>query len=331
MTHASTDRRMQNRLLTMIGNTPFAISVAAKGVLMRALCTGVVFAMALGTAAGAQANDYSILNGPVLRGADHRPASLPDYPTTSLSMRWDGLYAGGQFGRTMGGFNYGNGVTSLVDYILRNTLVLGHVRDWTTLPKDDTTSTSYGGFIGYNVMFDDAVVGAEINYNRLNMNSGAADSISRIFQDDSLAPAGHHFFYATTIDGSATVRVTDVATVRARAAFAYDRFLPYAFLGLAIGRADVKRTATVEYTRTDFPDVTDPVTPPIAPVNFGPVTRTEDSKGVFTYGYTAGLGIDILVTPYIFVRGEWEYIQFTSFKDVDVKFNTVRAAVGVKF
>jgi opacity protein-like surface antigen len=52
---------------------------------------------------------------------------------------------------------------------------------------------------------------------------------------------------------------------------------------------------------------------------------------VFAYGYTAGVGIDIAVLPNVFVRAEWEWIQFSSFRDLNVHFNTVRTAIAVKF
>ena len=33
----------------------------------------------------------------------------------------------------------------------------------------------------------------------------------------------------------------------------------------------------------------------------------------------------------LFMRGEWEYIQFMSVKDIDTTINTVRVGLGYKF
>ncbi len=190
--------------------------------------------------------------------------------------------------------------------------------------------SSYGVFLGYNVQFEQAVVGLELTYNRIRTNQSVADSLSRTFGDDTNAPTGHHFFYDTTVGGSASVALTDYGTIRARAAVEFGKFLPYAFGGIAIGRGDVTRSAFVTYTRTDIPDVTDPVTPPIAPSTF-PLTTSSESGNKIFYGYTMGLGIDFAVLPNVFVRGEWEWVDFVSFKDIKIQLNTVRAGVGVRF
>lgn len=321
----------RNGLLTMIGNTPFAISASADSQRMRVMRLVLIVAMLLGAAATAAANDYSALNGPVLRGTESEPPPrVSERPNAAVRFRWEGLYLGGQVGHTMASFDYANGVDSLVNYILRNDVVLGHVQGWTTLPKDDTAALSYGAFIGYNSQWEDAVLGVELNYNRTSLNSSASDTITRSFQDDTGAPTNHHFFYSATIAGNATVRVTDFATVRARAGWSIGEFLPYAFAGLAIGRADVRRSATVTYTRTDSPD--DPGTnPPLPSVTIGPTTRSEVANGVFTYGYAAGLGVDVALMPNLFLRAEWEYVRFTSFEDINASFNTARAAIGLKF
>jgi opacity protein-like surface antigen len=290
-------------------------------------------AMAIGVAAPATAADWKQLSEPVLRGSEtiEPPRYKPGYP---VHFRWEGLYLGGQIGRTESGADFSTGVSSLVSYILRHDVVGNHVVDWTTLPKDSTVVGSWGGFLGYNLQWDEAVIGFELNYNRIKVDHAVADSLTRSFNDDAVAPAGHHFFYTATVAGSASVAVTDYGTVRARAAWAYGRLLPYIFGGLAIGRGTVTHSATVSYTRTDTPDATTPPTPPITPIptfNFGPVTRSETLSNRVFYGYTAGLGIDIAVLPNVFVRGEWEYIEFTTLPDVKLHFNTLRAGLGIKF
>jgi opacity protein-like surface antigen len=302
---------------------------------MRLMRAAIVGLLMIGCPAGAAAQDMSILNEPVLRGSDLDAAPRVSYqPGSPVVFRWEGLYFGGQVGRTMSSVDFGGGVGSLVNYILRNDVVLNHVQGWITLPRDEATALSYGGFVGYNAQFQDAVLGIELNYNRSKLYAAASDSLTRYFQDDTNAPSQHHFFYNTTLAGNAWVRITDFATIRARAAWAAGNFLPYAFAGLAVARADVYRAATVTYTRTDLPDPQPAPTPPITPIadyTFGPSTRVEQSNGSFAYGYTAGLGIDMAILPNVFVRAEWEWVQLMPFKDLNVHLNTVRTAVGVKF
>ena len=62
-----------------------------------------------------------------------------------------------------------------------------------------------------------------------------------------------------------------------------------------------------------------------------PGTQVNNVTGAFAFGYTAGVGMDMLLTPNVFVRGEYEFIQFPSIKAVNVNINTLRLGAGVKF
>jgi opacity protein-like surface antigen len=301
---------------------------------------GLLVLCAVAAVMGGEALAGSI-DGSVLRGSADtyrgEPVALPPRyePAAPVYRRWDGFYVGGHLGRTGAGIDFGNGTASLTSYILRNDVVGPHVADWTTLSKADTNQSSYGGFIGYNSQWDgNLILGAEANYNRIvsgGLGTSAADSMTRSFNDDAQAPAGHHYFYTATVDSSASARITDFATMRARAGIVMDRFLPYAFAGAAIGRVDVFRSARVSYNRHDIPDV---ATPPITPqpdYNFVPQTRSESRNGVFAYGYTAGLGLDVIVMPNVFLRAEWEYVQFFPVQDFKIHLNSARVGIGIKF
>jgi opacity protein-like surface antigen len=47
------------------------------------------------------------------------------------------------------------------------------------------------------------------------------------------------------------------------------------------------------------------------------------------YGYSAGLGVDMMLYHGLFARAEWEYVRFTT--SVDTSINTVRLGLGYKF
>lgn len=284
----------------------------------------LVVLMAIGLAQPALAADAE---SPYLRGSQGFVVGSPSYP------RWDGLYGGVQAGYSSAGVDFGNGVSSLVSYLLRNMAIENEVSSWTTLPKGDTSASSYGGFIGYNWQWDDAVLGVEVNYNRTSIGQSARDSIARSFQNDSGAPSGHHLFYDAAVSAAASIKVTDVATFRSRAGWAAGNFLPYGFLGIAVGRANVSRSATVAVQTTDIPDPQTPPAPPLTPLVFAPYNATTvgAQDGVFAYGFTAGLGVDVALLQNLFLRGEWEWVQFAPIKDVKVYSSTGRAAVGLKF
>jgi outer membrane immunogenic protein len=271
----------------------------------------------------------------VLRGSSDyvvKPAPQPRYvPGVPIFYRWEGLYVGGQFGYGTAGVDFGSGTQGLLDFVLRNDVVLDHVSNWTTLPKVENNKTSFGGFVGYNFQMDELVVGVEGNYNRVSsggFDPSAGASMSRRFQDDAVAPSGHHYFYDTTLTAAAAARIQDYGSVRARAGFVVDRFMPYAFAGLALGRVDVSRSATLSYLRHDSPDVG---VPPIQDFFFGPVTKSESRDSVVAYGFAAGLGVDVAVTSNVFARGEWEYVQFNSVGEYTIHVNTFRGGLGVRF
>ena len=294
----------------------------------------------VGSQAFAGSIDGSVLRGSANGSYDGEPVAAPPrfVPGSPVYRRWEGVYFGGHAGIAGAGVDFGNGTRSLIDYILRNDVVGTHVADWTTLSKTGDTRGIYGGFVGYNSQWDgNLIIGLEANYSRVlkgGLGGSAADSMTRVFNDDAQAPATHHYFYTATVSSSASAQITDYATARARAGVVIDRFLPYAFLGAAVARVDVIRSATVSYTRHDIPDSVTPPAPPIAPeadYSFGPQTRGVNRKGVFAYGYTGGLGLDVALLPNVFVRAEWEYVQLFPVQDFKIHIGTGRVGVGIKF
>jgi opacity protein-like surface antigen len=269
---------------------------------------------------GALAADYDL--PPTLRGSE---SLMPTPPTFTV---WRGVYAGGQLGYSAAGADFGTGVNDLAASIVRNTVLEPVVQNLATLPKGDSNGANGGGFFGYNTEWEGVILGFEFNYSRMSVNVGADATIPPLlFSNDAGAPAGHHFVYGINEMGSETIRITDLATFRARAGWIAGQFLPYGFLGLAVARADVNRSATVLWTRTDSPD---PPNVPLPPASGGG-TASDVQNGGFYYGYAAGLGLDVFVMPSIFLRGEWEYVQLPNVKGMSVNLINFRTAIGVKF
>ena len=297
---------------------------------LRWVICGLAF---LGMAPQAQAAD---LGNMFLRGSNSYQVGP--------SNRWEGVYFGASAGWTTASADFGNSVASLVRFALRNTVIEDQVSSWTTLSKGETSGASFGGFVGYNMRWDEVIYGFELGYSKTDLYTYSSDSLTRSILNNAAAPAGHDHNYNMTVSGSASVRLTDVATLRARAGWDGGMFMPYAFAGVAFGRADVARQATVTGTLTDsFTETNtfvDPVTGQTYTVSTPrsvtstlilPGTQIDSQGGMFAYGWTLGLGLDICLTQNLFVRTEWEWVQFAPIKDINVHTNTVRAAVGFKF
>ncbi len=235
-------------------------------------------------------------------------------------VRWDGVYLGAHGGSSVLKTNPTTGVAPLIAFILRNTVIENEFSpsSWTTLPSTTSNGTSYGGFIGYNYQMDQLVLGFDIGYSRpKQLQTGVIDSIHRS------VTTSDGYFNDISIDGQSTARLVDYATLRGRAGYAVEQFLPYGMLGLAVGRFNITNSATVNVVSTD-------------PLGVMPTlglseTRSEGKNNAFAVGFLAGAGVDIAVLPNFFLRGEWEFIAFAPVNGITSNINTVRAGAGVRF
>lgn len=267
---------------------------------------------------GAAAAD---LGSYVLRGSD-----TPTY-------RWSGVYVGGQIGYSSAGFDFsGGGLGPLISTILRDTRINQDVdvSGLTVLGKTDRNGVGFGGFVGYNLQWSDAVLGAELNYSRMNLTGASSDSLARRLPDTNVSS---NYGYNTYVSGQSSIHLTDLATLRARAGWAAGPFMPYGFVGAAVGRADTATTATVAFCGYDSTDLTVPQDPEGCATNgtVGGGTASQSKNGEFIWGGAAGLGLDVSLFPNVFIRGEWEYLLFAPIHNVNLSINTFRTGVGVLF
>jgi opacity protein-like surface antigen len=282
-------------------------------VLGAGMATAVFGGVLAGWTSSASAADlgYDELRGAIL---DDEPVGQPD---------WSGVYAGAQAGYANANVDFGNATSDLVAHILRDTIIENEaqVSNWTALSDRDARRGAYGAFIGYNSQWDDVVLGFELNYNHSDLEAKSSDQLGRGFVTSD------NYTYNVGIDAQSSVKITDYMTFRGRAGYVIGSFLPYATLGLAVGRANVQRSVAVS---ADAYDYSGAGRPPLS-LDPNPTVLTDNKNNDFTYGLAAGVGLDVLVAQNVFLRGEYEYIRFTSFSKAKADISTVRGAVGVKF
>jgi outer membrane immunogenic protein len=308
-----------------------ATRAAARG---RSAAAIALFAVLLSSSSyGADYSPPPALPDYSLRGSETEPVGAPTYP------RWDGFYFGAQAGKTFGMADFGNGSSSQISYILANTELENIVSNWTTMPQSTTASQSYGGFVGYNFQWGEVITGLELNYNHMALNAAATASIGPLIVPGATQTNGNTVQYAVSVASTASVAIHDIMTARARAGWTFDRLLPYAFAGVAVGQADVTRSANVFGTKTvTTPAIFDPITgllivPQIsstAPLIL-PRNPQSESKSQIAYGFTAGLGVEVGILQNLFLRAEWELVQFPNISDFRVQTNSVHVGVGMKF
>lgn len=288
---------------------------------MRRWVMAAVFAAAAqGALAADLPEDFPALRGGITDGLSRN------------SVNWQGAYAGGQLGYSSANMNFSNATSSLTSFMLQNLGDQQIVSSWTLLGSASPSSIGFGGFAGYNAQWDDVIVGVEANYDHLSGLSGlSANQLPSII----IAGGAGCLQYGNKtnlqcgqqLSGSASATVNDTLTLRARAGYAFDNFLPYMFGGLALGRVSIARSVAL----TENDTYRDNTTLVVSSVTWPTKTTVADDNNVFAYGYTAGAGVEAMLWRGLFARGEYEYIKFNTIKNINIQMSTIRAGLGYKF
>jgi outer membrane immunogenic protein len=268
----------------------------------------LLVAAIVGTATAAQAADMPDF----LRGSFTAPVARTN---------WQGFYIGGQASYGSADMDFSNSGQDLLKKLLNNVDIQDKfdIASWPLQQKTNTQNSGFGGFFGYNAQWTDVVVGVELNYvHGKFFNSSKGDQTRTFFFPTDYQTTAH-------LSSSSAMTITDFGSLRVRGGYALGCFLPYMFGGVALGQANINRTA--EYGI--FYRYVGAQLPPLP--NIGPSERSlsDDANSHFIYGYSGGLGIDMMLFANLFVRAEWEYMRFTA--PVDTTVNTVRAGIGYKF
>lgn len=257
--------------------------------------------------------DMDTLRGPLTVG----PAAFT---------RWEGFYAGGQFDYSSGNADFSKATQPLIANSGQNLFLvnLAHIDQWTPLNSNaNATATGFGGFVGYNTQWQDLVVGVEANYTHANFTTVAtATPIDRI-----ISAGGYTNLVNMT--GSGSLSITDFGSLRARFGYVFNNFLPYGFAGLALGRGSYMVTADAAVQQSTTGVV--PCTPsPTTCVDFD-VGGSNSKSNTLLYGFAVGGGFDMAVTQNVFLRAEYEFVQFAPVANITATISSVRAGAGFKF
>ncbi len=261
------------------------------------------------------ADDLDILRGTESVGA----ATFP---------RWSGFYFGGQVNYSDGSASFNNATQPLLASSLRELALEEDVMPsaWPVLGNGTSSSTGFGGFVGYSTQWQDLILGLEANYTHSPFTVTATSSpISRV------VTAGSDL-YSVTVQGSGSLQVTDYGSLRARAGWAFSNFLPYGFAGIAVGRGSYSVTSLVFGQQSS-------ATPPVIPCDPANPTVCVDysysnsisKTNTLLYGYSVGGGVDVALSPNLFLRAEYEYIQFAPFASITATISSARIGAGLKF
>jgi outer membrane immunogenic protein len=289
--------------------------------------------VALGLVGGllspAFAADYDL---PILRGSE------PVAPVTTVGpatfTRWSGFYFGGDFSYNFTQGDFSSATQPLLAFSLRNLTLEEEVQPSTipVLGKGAANAFGGGGFLGYNTQWQDLIIGVEANYIHTNLNAtatssplaGTSTSPSRVFSAGGAS-------YNVALSGTGNLHLTDYTEARARAGYIVGNLLPYGFVGVVVGQASYSVTTLANVAQST-------ISPPVFPCidngstcqNFA-FSNSAGQSNALLYGFSVGGGLDWALTQNIFLRGEFEFVQFAPISNILVYIVDARAGVGFKF
>jgi outer membrane immunogenic protein len=152
------------------------------------------------------------------------------------------------------------------------------------------------------------------------MTAPSSYEIARAFNP----PAGN-VTSVTINNAQGHLGITDYATARFRAGYIVGNFLPYGFIGMAVGRGNYSESITVDVMCSTNGGVTS------SECQGYPLTPSAGQSNALLYGYSVGAGLDWAMTQHVFLRGEFEFIQFASVANIAAYIMNARAGVGFKF
>ncbi|WCS28279.1 outer membrane beta-barrel protein [Methylobacterium sp. NMS14P] len=276
-----------------------------------------------------------------LRGADYDPVPAP-------VVDWSGVYVGGHGGFTSTSLGFGNTAQPIVANDLRQTSVESQYHVSTLMSSNANrrvNGTSFGAFVGYNIQFDEIVLGIEADYTHFGSGGAVTDTIGRqMVTNDG-------FVNYVNLASSSRTKLNDYATLRARAGYAFGNILPFVTGGFAIGSAQIADHVSVQvagYDQTTYranQAITDATKPAfVGRYGYSSFDASNPNAGILSDplvfnraktkivgGFSAGTGVDYAITPNILLRAEYQYVLFDAFDGHKVNLNTVRAGAAVKF
>ena len=244
--------------------------------------------------------------------------------------RWSGFYFGGNVSLGCATSDFSTATRPLVEFSLQHLTIEDQARpsDFRVLSRGSAVAAGGGAFLGYNTQWQDLVLGVEATYTHTNLNTTAPSTpIGRLFPSLNTAVG---------LSASGNLNLTDFGTARGRAGYVIGNFLPYGFVGMAVGRASYSVSTLADVTQ----NASKTSTSDYSCAGTGAQTATcqdflflnsAGQNNALLWGYTVGAGSDWALTPNIFARGEFEFVQFAPISNIAVSVASGRVGAGFKF
>jgi outer membrane immunogenic protein len=292
-------------------------------------CLPSAIALALMAVTPAIADEYGPFVAAPTNAFDNLFSMAPHVPGGPANpVDWRGLYVGGQVSYSDTSADFSGATEAPIAFSLRELAIEDNISpppsQWPVLGEATHGGAGLGGFVGYNFEYltpnMKVVLGFEANVNIASLSVVAPSTPISVVEQDGIGDTDD-----VHITGGGSLSNLSYGTLRGRVGWGIGNFLPYAFVGFALGNADVNVTETV--TLTQHSNTNNPLIP-VGPFVF---TASAGKDQAWLYGLTAGAGLDIAVSRSLFVRGEYEYVQFQPVVGTDISVNTMHLGLGYRF
>jgi opacity protein-like surface antigen len=163
------------------------------------------------------------------------------------------------------------------------------------------------------------IIGVDFTWSKVNYSLEApVTPIARVTATST------NVVYAMNLTGTSNMQITDFGVLRLRAGVELGNVLPYAGFGVAVGRAGVFRAATA----SGIEIVQGPFGPIETPFLF---TESETKSNAVIYGWSLSGGLDIMLMPNMFMRAEYEFVDFQQLWRISSSISTARLGLAFKF
>jgi outer membrane immunogenic protein len=279
----------------------------------------VILGLSGGLFSPAFAADHDLPNVPILRGSAQPPAPVVSVGPATFT-RWSGFYFGGDFSFNNGTSDFSSATAPGVEFALQSTVVQQTFTpsQLSLLGKGVGDAFGGGGFLGYNTQWQDLVLGVEGNYMHTSVNTAATTpstfQIARAFN-----PAAGNVTSISLSKASGSLSLTDYGEARFRAGYVVGNFLPYGFVGMAVGMGSYSISTHLDLFCGALECTGFPLDP-----------GSSQSNALF-WGYSVGAGLDWKLTPNLFLRGEFDFDQFAPISNISLALISGRVGAGFKF
>jgi outer membrane immunogenic protein len=274
--------------------------------------------LSVGITSPALASDYDLPNVPVLRGSAQPPAPLYSVGPATFT-RWSGFYVGGDFSFNNGTTDFSSATAPRIEYALQNTVVQQTFTPSQLQLLGNGAGNGFGGgaFLGYNTQWQDLVLGVEANYMHTSVNTAASTPASFSI-NRSFSPAAGNVTGINLSNAAGSLSLTDYGEARVRAGYVLGNFLPYGFVGMVVGMGSYSVSSRIDLA----------CGPPPECAGF-PLNLASSQSNALLWGYSVGAGLDWMLTPNFFLRGEFDFDQFAPISNIQL--NLVSGRIGGAF